>query len=820
LQYCSYPIPFTRGSVPVMLRLRPSELTLTPEDVDETLRRMAHRQALRGSRHVSPQPGRPSLRRGPQRAVRDAITTLGDIPILRPQPQQAIFTSVDDDIENDPEPQTPSSRGRVDSVSGSISPVRGEQTPREDVVPDVSSPLRTMHLPFRPGTNHRESPTHSSPVEHNPEGPTASPGHRSPRTMEDTNGRETGQHSLPTHVSTLPSPPELRGGGGPRKGHTDSSSGSQDVGSSRPHQGQNCGSANDQADATEEHPTIHLQGHFTDPYLLRKYPTGPKYWFSETTLQVPQTEPRRSSGRHAIPKRSLSSGSAPTYLRSTQRLASGSFPPQDVFGNAAEEERRRFSSETSATSAPYSIYELPPESRQSSGELTGIFQQSHPQYDGTAASEYVNRGAYHSIRPSDLQAYHNSLQHLAMGPVPGGQYGISPLPSMPYMRTQGTRALPPSFPGHHLQSARPPSHMDAATAAVRNLDSPLEPFSNHYQRINSQGPEWRTTPAPYLSPHASNNFGGAGTSAQNNITTQQNTVSRSQPGRPNSGRPQQHPAIFQYPPAGTLSNPPRHLQQPVGRGVQTTRASQRSSENAPVRPPAHSSGPSGNSQVQIHRAAFERLHNYNVPTRRDSQQGAPRHGLPPPVVPGNTSNEPHRQQTLRRVPGYSGYESVRRRTPQASSSPAPASQQPPSSQSGRSPSSGILRTSPAAPPRPPPSDEPSMRGGGARRRVTPAVRSSSLLHPPRSYPSGSIAPGRASIATSLHSPILRATTSARPLRRVPPQQRDQENSGAGEEQLMRQEEAAINARYGEDVQRDTMDETPPRVGRVERRMFS
>jgi hypothetical protein len=38
---------------------------------------------------------------------------------------------------------------------------------------------------------------------------------------------------------------------------------------------------------------------------------------------------------------------------------------------------------------------------------------------------------------------------------------------------------------------------------------------------------------------------------------------------------------------------------------------------------------------------------------------------------------------------------------------------------------------------------------------------------------------------------------------------------------MRQEAAAIQARYGEeDEERDVMDETPPRVGRVERRMFS
>jgi hypothetical protein len=36
---------------------------------------------------------------------------------------------------------------------------------------------------------------------------------------------------------------------------------------------------------------------------------------------------------------------------------------------------------------------------------------------------------------------------------------------------------------------------------------------------------------------------------------------------------------------------------------------------------------------------------------------------------------------------------------------------------------------------------------------------------------------------------------------------------------MRREEENVNARYGEEEQtRDTMNETPPRIGRVERRM--
>jgi len=66
---------------------------------------------------------------------------------------------------------------------------------------------------------------------------------------------------------------------------------------------------------------------------------------------------------------------------------------------------------------------------------------------------------------------------------------------------------------------------------------------------------------------------------------------------------------------------------------------------------------------------------------------------------------------------------------------------------------------------------------------------------------------------------MRAPTSARVNRRVPAHQLDQENSGEGEMMLARREQTAINARYNEDEQRDVMDETPPRIGRYERRML-
>jgi hypothetical protein len=102
-----------------MLRLKPSELTLTPEDVDDALYRMARRQQSRASaataqRRVrySGRPPSPRLVPGAQRSVASVIS--GDVSIpIRSRPQHAIIEHVDDDSEDSGEslrrPSTPAS---------------------------------------------------------------------------------------------------------------------------------------------------------------------------------------------------------------------------------------------------------------------------------------------------------------------------------------------------------------------------------------------------------------------------------------------------------------------------------------------------------------------------------------------------------------------------------------------------------------------------------------------------------------------------------------------------------------------------------------
>ncbi|CAG5140079.1 uncharacterized protein ALTATR162_LOCUS632 [Alternaria atra] len=130
---------------------------------------------------------------------------------------------------------------------------------------------------------------------------------------------------------------------------------------------------------------------------------------------------------------------------------------------------------------------------------------------------------------------------------------------------------------------------------------------------------------------------------------------------------------------------------------------------------------------------------------------------------------------------------------------------------------------PGAPPRVPTRQAYQQHNSDVQQRApTRAYRpvpGARYLNASRDSPLTALALDQGSGTTSRrsHSPLVRATTTARTHRRIPPEQRDQENDG--DRTLMRREEENVNARYGEEEQqRSMMNETPPRVGRVERRM--
>jgi hypothetical protein len=825
-----------------MLRLRPSELTLTPEDVDEAFRRIANRQALRDSRHVSAQSGRPVLRRGPRRAVQDAITTLGDIPILRPRPQRATQSSVDEEMQEESEQTTPSPRARTGRVSASVSPTHGEWTYPANPSTSVSSAPCILHLPLRLRRGHEETPDQSSLVEHRFEEDTTSPALAESSSVEsshDAAGQAApSQQALPTRPGSTSSQVELRGGGPPKSDHTATSSQditptlstSRRVGPVKSSHDEDSAQENVKAVATanETPPMLRLKSYITkEP---KKGDDRPAFSFYDLDLPLrgTQTEPRRASGRLPGLVRSSSSSGAFTHFLNPQRREQPTTSSDDVFsapvgplvgprmghpqpgGHSRQRPPsrttpRQFSSETSAASEPFSFYELPPPSRQTSEDQSGSTEPLHAQYDGSASLRDISRGAYHAVRSSDIQA-HNNQMHMNIGPSTAGQHGFSPLPSMPYTRGLNSYTVPQAMSGGYIVTPAPTGYVDAATEAMQGLPSPLGAYSEHYQRLMQQQNARQIMHAYPTAQHPTSQYSAGARHSSAEFAR-----------RMNDRLPLQYSTLYTLPQFyGAPERPP----QLMGRNVHATRTNQRSSENAPVRPPAQGRVPSRNSVVQRNRAAFEAMHNLG-----NTEPRASRLSVPQPALPRDLSNQYWGQELSRTS---TSRQQMRHPTPHTSSSPRPPLVQPttqlrPATQ----------RTSPAIPPTIPPPIPPrngsNIRLGGgapdrsqtrARHRITPA-RSPTYPQPSHPGPTTSLAPYHVSATTRLRSPLLRTTTSARPPPRVRAQQRDQENSGAGEEQLMRQEAAAIQARYGEeDEERDIMDETPPRVGRVERRMFS
>jgi hypothetical protein len=765
-----------------MIRLRPSELTLTPEDVEETFRRMARRQVIRPRTRtlvgVASHPGVPALRRGPQRAVRDAITPLGDIPILRPQPLQAIHSSAEDDIDERSEAQASTSPYRNNSVAEAI-------RIHEDQPASAPTPaLRGLNLPFRFRTargnlSHQQSTEqHAAATSDEPE--TQLSEHETGNQSGADGPGDTRRARFEARVlTTTQTRAELRGGGPHRtpRAHDSARGGAHSP--SPLHQVQEPSSPRDlepsqsyvkppnTPDAQE--PTRVLTGYFTDP---AKHPSGRSYWFDEHILAVPQTEPRHRSGRLSIPThRPNTSGSyaddvfaaipAPNPLQWSEQLShmgnlrdhSSSYSNQ-TRGIPDSGRSRQLTSEASIASGAFSLYELPPESRHSSSG-------SYPaQYDGAGVSSHLSRGggAYHSVRASEARlGSHSSIRPQSSRSFNHSSPNLaaisqrpSPLPSMPYTRSQQISTFTQPLPDTSRTAsgaALHEIHLDAADAVGRDLRSPLDGFADYYQQSMRLQAARHTLPTQLTS--------------QSQVEDSHDHFSVHDVGGP-------YDAINRPHAQRTMAG-----HHPHGRNTQSIRSYQRSSENVPVSSSTRERGDARSGQVQIQRAAYERL----LQAQLAMHEGTSR--MPQASRPRDTSNRPRAQPMDY---GFTAMERVHRRAQQLSSSPLPGP--------------GHLQSSPNDPsaPRPP---------------IVPP-RSAS-----RQYPSEA---SHRALTRAQHLAVPSAI--ARTHRRVPVQQRDQENSHVGEQQLMRQEEAAISARYDEEQQRDIMDETPPRVGRVERRMFS
>ncbi|CBX94347.1 hypothetical protein IAQ61_009945 [Plenodomus lingam] len=843
-----------------MLRLRPSELTLTPEDVEDTFRRLAHRQAARASAVAAARgygrQGRPVIRCGPQRSVRHATTGPGDISLYQNQPQQAIITVDNEDVHDDVGHHAP--RGiRRDSL---VTDTSHMQTLRSEY-PTFSSALRSMKLPFRPGLGNTQDRRHETSDQGEPASISTTPGSLPHAAFGDTEVAHTSQTQNSGSSFCPLSPPEshsdLRGGAGsdsPSRHHTHREVPDAGRPSSPLRQAHRLKSplpskhtpdpVKTIVTPTRNQPMRRLQGYFKSPLVE---PYGISYHFRESIV-YPQSEPRPRRGRKPVHGRSLSSGNVPPFSlliprpEATDTSDESAFGPTRAVRRTSESEtaqtrrgwpstsdhdlsstpqlvrtmvgsrhmHRQSSSEVSAASASFSYYgSLPSGSRHSSSGMSGTAQFPHTQYDGSTLSREVGSAVNHRVRSLGVSANSLLSSSNARGSIasPDFRAGYSPLPSSPYARTQGERATSQNSPATS-QTDFIQEYPDATEAAARNLRSPLDEYSEQYQRLTGDQHSRESMPHyfPHFQPAAYNPSGSR---------------------RGSTGEAYRSP----YPPMPTMDNQERR--QPGAQSTQqnrsqhhATRANQRSSQNNPVTSPLINTR-SSRGQVQTQRAAYELLQNASRAMQTISPRasaGAPvRSGVAPSTIPPRDVSNRERVQGPRQMPS----QSANRRQEGTLMSGSPPLRPGNQNSSRALPQStgldgtlGVPQPSGYRPTSHYREDTPNSQTR-TQRQVSTTALPSLHLHPSRDSPLTALALDHGSGVTSRRSrsPLVRASTTARTHRRVPAHQRDQENSAEAEISAMRQEEAAVTTRYGENGQQETMDETPPRIGRFEQAMF-
>lgn len=523
-----------------MLRLKPSEVTLTPDDVDETLRRMARRQqsrasAAQGQQRTRPTYGKPPpprLMPGPQRSVRDTVTHLGHIPAL--QPQQTIVAHVDDEPDEsgmilaDPAQRAKSS---PDPLGLRTHPLHLVPASLSAAAPSARHSAR---LPFRLGRSRRRQDHDQEPASslkeqtQDSEGilvepltlpvetiDVAGPATPSRRTQQRDSSADS---SLTRQRSLSPSSVSLRGGAsrstrsrvlsvGQEAFHAPSPLCQAHVVSS-PYSPE--GSNSD-----DGRPLMSIEGHFVDrqdpaPRRIHsgistdagKFTSATTYTLKETVRPAPHTEPFRRTSQPRFHSRSQSSNdAAPSRLfmpTSTSPYISG----DDVFWTATDSapehfavdksvgRARQHSSEMSNTTLAYSYYELP-DSRQSSGEQSAQFLLPQSQCDGVTASRQPSCGTYRSVRLTDAQPLYpvdDPADFSTMVCRTPDQQGASTLPAGPYGHPSaghlGTRFQQAIHRYVSSGSSRRHVPNNAVAAAIEERASPLDILEAQIERAS------------------------------------------------------------------------------------------------------------------------------------------------------------------------------------------------------------------------------------------------------------------------------------------------------------------------------------------------
>ncbi|KAF1930154.1 uncharacterized protein M421DRAFT_385694 [Didymella exigua CBS 183.55] len=793
-----------------MLRLKPSELTLTPDDIDETLRRMARRQqsrppAAQGQRRTKPngRPPPPKLVSGAQRSVRDAITHLGNMPAL--QPQHAMIAHVDDESDEtdetlaDPVQRVESS---PDPVSLYTHPVQLASASSTAVAP---SHRHSTRLPFRLGRSRRRQDNDqelaSSPKEHSddsegtlvePPGlPTETTAVADPATP--SRRRQIGESnagSSPIRQRSPPaSPPSLRGGASRPQRNRVRSVGQEALYAPSPlRQAQVPSPAYSPEVASpnsdEGRPRMHLKGYFADRQdpVPRRVDSGDfteatetmsatSYTFQETVPRAPHTEPFRRTSQPRFHSRSQSSNDAPPsrlfvptphspYISQGEDIfwtASTSTPEcsiNDKLGSRA----RQHSSEMSNTSLAYSYYELP-DNRQSSGEHSAQVSLSQSQHDGVAASRQASRGTYRSFKLSDGRSLHPAGDPSKF-PVlirrPPDQQSASPLPAEPYGRPSagnlGTRFQQAIHRYVSSDSSSREVPTDATAATMEERASPLDVLEAQIERAShhvgeQQGRQYRRSHPE--SGQSAYRTAGPGISSFDQFQFTYGASSNAF----------DQPASMLGPSQGEFGAPMAMADDPYTRGV----------------------------SAHVGRS-------YGSTVRPISAQPVPAASHAAPPYARSTHGGRSVQRSSENAPvGSSGQERRTARASQVQDHVSAFEQM----QNAAQPRHTRQRTEV-------PQEAPVQHQH--EQQSSPIFGAPIWSVPPRhsSHQHGALSPGQGN--------------AGRRSARMDPRLQNQENSGEAEIEMMRQELESVRMRHDEGQQGDVMDETPPRIGRVERHM--
>ncbi|KAH7135890.1 hypothetical protein B0J11DRAFT_611747 [Dendryphion nanum] len=883
-----------------MIRLRQSEIDLTPTDVEETLRHMARRRAViasTGSSQTVANPSyqsQPRLRRGPQHSRDTAMVQLGEIPVFLPHQVAESFSSPDDD-DNEPKTirssPTDTTRFTNLSVTDSAPTISTIQPPCDGISEhSLHSPSRHLQLPFRL-TQRDSSEVEASSAHLKHASDISAFGRTRNNTPEETT--EIVTHSrLPegtdgsTDLSSIvPKPTEPFG---------NLSEQQHNHGTSSLSYGQSSIFISPERDVHREHqrmshteprpqpsraaPRIRTMSSSSDPSQLHPLPPARRsqifsaedvFWtpssheggtehedrFAGPTDNNPRSAPRLSFDERLRRHHRRIESIEGRYRDFFQRRCINQFEHNSITVNKDEgqDPSQRASEASSTSSLAYSYYELPASRYSSSNRSHSGDQLSQSQFDGAAPSRQFNRGAYYSIRPSQVRSTNAGLGRPLPERVssfsspnlllPAGQHGLSPLPARPYTRAQGWPSPPtPSInllpPGGFIED-----DLDASDAIAQNIPSPLEMIEHSaISRLIRLGS---------VEAHGGlRSVSGNSAELQNSVARYPNQYHHHRGGPAPEGTYPGHrqdahlrvPRVTHYADVRPHRVPERIPPPPRNSG--RTRRDQRSSENVPVASFPHDA----RSQAHIPQGPTQRVSFGQYPrvSRDLSMRSAVRIERPPstapnrPSVPPPPTISPSPRDISNRshpLPPYQRRLTVRSPLDHSRSDEA-NTEDVPSTTHNRADVFHARNSATLYPLRPQEDlhHHPHLSRYHSLRSASPFTsadqRPSPRDHaivPPMHHRFSEHVP----LEAHRRPPQIPARFASR--RRISAQLANQENEGGVEERLMREELGRVGMRFGglgggngnaeqeQEGERggglEVLDDTPPRVGRFERRVL-